>query len=96
MNWKDSIYGGFGPERKEESRIVARTVLSKGFLWEWADPSIPHKITYEGKVCGDFWPRHMACGMLFPRPGIEPMPLQWKCRVLATGLLRKSLDFKIM
>ena len=46
---------------------------------EWADPSISHKITYESKVCGDFWPCHMACGMLFPRPGIEPMPLQWKC-----------------
>ena len=29
-----------------------------------------------------FWPRHAACGILVPRPGIKPVcPLQWKCGV---------------
>ena len=32
----------------------------------------------------------MACGALFPQPGIEPMPLHWKHRVLTTRLPGKS------
>lgn len=92
MNWKGSIYGGFGYERKKESRIVARTVLSKGFLWEWADPSIPHKITYESKVCGGFLATpHGHVGCYFPDQELNPCRLQW-----TTRLLRKSLDFEIV
>ena len=37
-----------------------------------------------------FWLYHVACEILVLRPGIEPMPLQWKCRVLATGPPKKS------
>ena len=52
--WKGSIFDGFGHENEEENRIVARTVLLKGFLRKslgsLGDPSIPHKITYESKV----------------------------------------------
>ena len=33
-----------------------------------------------------FWPGHMACKILVPRPGIEPGSQQWKCWVLTTGL----------
>ena len=29
---------------------------------------------------------HEACEILVPQPGIEPVPLQWKHRVLITGL----------
>ena len=25
-----------------------------------------------------FWPHHAACRIIVPRPGIEPVPLQWK------------------
>ena len=38
-----------------------------------------------------FWPHCMACRILVPWPGIEPCPLQWKCRVLTTGLPGNSL-----
>ena len=35
----------------------------------------------------------MACGILVPRPGIEPMPnLHWKWGVLTTGLPGKSMS----
>lgn len=27
----------------------------------------------------------VSCELLVPRPGIEPCPLQWMCRVLFTG-----------
>ena len=37
-------------------------------------------------LCPSFWPRHTACGILFPRPGIKPGPQQWKRHVLTTGL----------
>ena len=36
-----------------------------------------------------FWLHLAACGILVPRPGMEP--LLWKCRVLTTGPLGKSL-----
>ena len=32
-----------------------------------------------------FWLCQAACGILVPRPGIEPAPLQWKRGVLTTG-----------
>ena len=31
-----------------------------------------------------------TCGILVPRPGIEPVPLQWKLEVLTTGPPGKS------
>ena len=38
-----------------------------------------------------FWPHHVVhFGILVPQPGIEPLPLQWKPKVLATGLPRKA------
>ena len=33
----------------------------------------------------------MACGILVPQPGTEPMPLHWKSGVLLTELPGKSL-----
>ena len=38
-----------------------------------------------------FYTCHMTCGILVPWTGIEPMPLQWECGVLTTGLPGKSL-----
>ena len=38
-----------------------------------------------------FWLCYTACGMLVPRPGIEPRPWQWKRGVLTTGPPGKSL-----
>ena len=38
-----------------------------------------------------FWPYHTACRIFVTWPGIKPMFLQWKCRVLTTGPPRKSL-----
>ena len=35
---------------------------------------------------------HVAFGILVPQRGIEPVPLQWKCRVLTAGLPQKSRD----
>ena len=35
---------------------------------------------------------HKAYEILFPRPGIEPMPLVLEGEVLTTGPPRKSLD----
>ena len=38
-----------------------------------------------------FWPHHVPhVGILVPQPGIEPLPLQWKPKVLATGLPGKA------
>ena len=34
----------------------------------------------------------MVCGVLVPQPGIKPHPLQWKLRVLITGLPENSLS----
>ena len=39
---------------------------------------------------GLFGPRRAACRILVPQPGVEPRPLQWKCRVLTTGPPGKS------
>lgn len=38
-----------------------------------------------------FWPHLEACEIFIPQPGIEPVPLQWKCGVLTNGLPEKSL-----
>ena len=38
-----------------------------------------------------FWPYHTACGILISQPGIEPVPLNWKCRPITDGLSGKSL-----
>ena len=40
-----------------------------------------------------FWLGCVACRILVPRPGIKPMPLQWKLRVLITGIPGNSLKF---
>ena len=32
-----------------------------------------------------FWPHRVGMWNLVSQPGIEPAPLQWKCRVLITG-----------
>ena len=37
-----------------------------------------------------FWPCSEACGILVPWPGIKPILLQWKQRVLTTGPPGKS------
>ena len=37
-----------------------------------------------------FWPHRAACGILVPRPGMEPAALQWKRWVLTTGPPGKS------
>ena len=42
-----------------------------------------------------FWLHLAACEILVPRPGIEPMPLQWKHRVLTTGPPGRSLHLTI-
>ena len=38
----------------------------------------------------------MANRILVPQAEIEPVPLQWKCRVLTTGLPGKSLYFLVL
>ena len=48
------------------------------------------KLLMKVKFVGVFWPRHMACGMLFPRPGIEPMSPALAGGFLTTGLPGKS------
>ena len=40
--------------------------------------------------------RHAACGILVPRPGMEPNRLHWKHSVLTTGLPGKSLYYFLM
>ena len=37
-----------------------------------------------------FWPSSVTCGILVLQPGMEPVPLHWKLRVLTTGPLGKS------
>ena len=39
----------------------------------------------------NFWPCHMACGILVPQPGNEPQALGGESRVLTTGLPGKFL-----
>ena len=34
----------------------------------------------------------MACGILVPQPGIEPMLLQWKCSIFTNGPPGKSQE----
>ena len=38
------------------------------------------------------WPHRGACGIFVLRPGIQPHPLQWKCRVLIPEPPGKSQD----
>ena len=38
-----------------------------------------------------FWLHHTACWVLVPWLGIRPVPPQWQCGVLTTGLPAKSL-----
>ena len=40
----------------------------------------------------NFWPCHIACGILVPWPGIESTTLHWKSRVLTTGPPGKSWE----
>ena len=40
-----------------------------------------------------FWLHCVVCGILVPRPGKEPVPLQWKLGVLTMGPPGKSLLF---
>ena len=40
-----------------------------------------------------FWLHCTACSILVPQAAIKPCPLQWKYRVLITGLLENSLEF---
>ena len=40
-----------------------------------------------------FWPRLAACRILVPWPGIEPMPPEWKCRVLTNWITREVLYY---
>ena len=37
------------------------------------------------------WILVATCGILVPRPGIEPVPLHWEHRILTTGASGKSL-----
>ena len=37
-------------------------------------------------VFGFFWPHCIVCGILVPRPGIEPGPQQWERQILTTRL----------
>ena len=39
-----------------------------------------------------FWPHHTACGILVPRPGIEPAPPALEAWSLNTGPPGKSLN----
>ena len=40
-----------------------------------------------------FLPQCTPWGILVPWSGIEPCPLQWKCRILNTGLPRNSQSY---
>ena len=62
------------------------------FSWAcWPSVCLPWKNLYPGLLLiFPFWPRRAAYGISVPWPGIELYPLQWKCRVLATGLPGKS------
>ena len=34
-----------------------------------------------------FWPYYLACGILVPQPGIEPMAMHWTARKFSCMLL---------
>ena len=38
-----------------------------------------------------FWPHHVACGISFPQPGIEPVRPELRHRVLTPGLPAMAL-----
>ena len=40
---------------------------------------------------GFFWPCHVACAILVPRAGMDPLTPQWRRRVLNTGPSGRSL-----
>ena len=44
----------------------------------WSPASTQHLLFF-------FCPRHTACGILVPPPGIQPRPLQWERGILTTG-----------
>ena len=51
----------------------------------------PKKLSFKHvKKYFDLWPHHAAHGILVPQPRIEPVNLQWKYGVPATGLPGKS------
>ena len=54
------------------------------------DPSGPASFFFFFNLVFIFWPPSTACGI--PCQGLNLHPLQWKCRVLTTGLPGKSPD----
>ena len=43
-----------------------------------------------------FWLCRAVCGILVFQVGIKPVPLEWRLRVLTTGLLGKSQEGEIL
>ena len=62
----------------------------RGALLSYGRNRLVVKIKHESKFFF-FWPHPAACRILVPRPGTEPVPLQWKHGVLTTGLPGNSL-----
>ena len=54
---------------------VLQTTCSTG-----TTPGPSHSLPYFHVSSSFFWPHQMACGILVPQPGIEPVPLAVKAR----------------
>ena len=63
-------------------KLVNRRVQMKSFLTEFVvyydDTVGVFLVVYFVLFC--FWPHHVACRVLVPRPGIEPRPLAVKAQ----------------
>ena len=61
----------------------------------WFDPNFfffSFKVFIEFVTIWFWFSGGQACGILAPRPGVEPTPPALEGEVLTTGLLRKSPD----
>ena len=70
------------------------------YIYKYINTSTTSKYIniHNGGMCSNFlflifWLCHAACTILVSQLGMEPVPLQWKSRVLTTGLSGKSLKY---
>ena len=83
IRWRDSITGRVFRFWMAKTIDSCHQLFSTNFLLFWAEVFIFLFFLL-------FWPCRAACGILVPRPGIVPAPLQWKRGVLTTGPPAKS------
>ena len=89
LGWEDPLEKGNATHSSILAWIIPWTVYFMGYI-----SCMFHGVAKIRTQLSDFHftSCHVACRILVPQRGIEPVPLQWKCGVLTAGLPQKSRD----